>query len=514
MKAFVSMLALGAAMALVVDGPVARASEPSVERQTDAGPREELASRDHKMVINGKTIAYKATAGTLVITDDDGVPRGSIFYTAYTAQGARAAGKPRPLTFFNNGGPGSASLWLNVGGFGPKRPPTLTPRATLPAPYVVQDNPYSLLDKSDLIFIDAIGTGYSRPIGDTKGDTFWGVDADIDSFARAINRYITKNDRWNSPRYLFGESYGTTRSAGLVYKLQNQGMDFNGVVLMSTILNSGTGLPGVDLEDIGRVPSFAATAWYHGKSATHPTDLMAYLDGVRAFALGPYASALLKGDRLSAEEMDVVARTLSGYIGLSVDFLKKNKLRVGMEQYRSALMADQGLIIGRFDTRFTAPASYVSGDGSYDPATNDAATAGVNSAHLSTFQDHLARDIGYKPDLQYRPLYNGVIAPAWDNHHKAPGIDEPIPVPNTALDLAGAMQRNPNLKVMVIAGLYDLATPFAGAEFDVSHLYLTPNLRGNISFSYYESGHMTYVDEAASRKLKVDLDRFYDATTR
>jgi carboxypeptidase C (cathepsin A) len=241
---------------------------------------------------------------------------------------------------------------------------------------------------------------------------------------------------------------------------------------------------------------------------------MAYLDEVRAFSLGPYASALLKGDRLSAEEMDAVARTLSGYIGLSVDFLKKNKLRIGMEQYRSALMADQGLIIGRFDTRFTAPASYVSGDGSYDPATNDAATAGVNSAHLSTFQDHLARDIGYKPDLQYRPLYNGVIAPAWDNHHKAPGIDEPIPVPNTALDLAGAMQRNPNLKVLVIAGLYDLATPFAGAEFDVSHLYLTPNLRQNISFSYYESGHMTYVDEAASRKLKVDLDRFYDATTR
>lgn len=506
MKAVGSMMALGTALVLSCGGGTVAAKEIVAEARPEAGPREDAASRDHTIIINGRTIAYKATAGTLIITDDEGVPRGSIFYTAYTADAAGRAGKPRPLTFFNNGGPGSASLWLNVGGFGPKRPPTLTPRATLPAPYLVQDNPYSLLDKSDLVFIDAIGTGYSRPIGDTPGKAFWGVDADIDSFARAINRYITKNDRWNSPRYLFGESYGTTRSAGLVYKLQNQGMDFNGVVLMSTILNSGTGLPGVDLEDIGRVPSFAATAWYHGKSATRPADLLAYLDEVRAFALGPYASALLKGDRLPAEEMDAVAHTLSGYIGLSADFLKKNKLRIGMEQYRTALMADRGLIIGRFDTRFTAPASYVSGDGSYDPATNDAATAG--------FQDHLARDIGYKPDLQYRPLYNGVIAPAWDNHHKAPGIDEPIPVPNTSLDLAGAMQRNPNLKIMVIAGLYDLATPFAGAEFDISHLYLTPNLRQNISFAYYESGHMTYVDEAASQKLKVDLDRFYDATTR
>ena len=493
--------------------PAAAAPEPVAAAQPPADlAKESQSSKPQKIVIDGKPIAYQATAGTLVITDDAGVPRGSIFYVAYTATGNGT--KPRPLTFFNNGGPGSASLWLNVGGFGPKRPPTLTPKATLPAPYTVVDNPYSLLGKSDLVFIDAIGTGYSRPIGDTKGESFWGVDADIDSFARAINRYITKNDRWNSPRYLFGESYGTTRSAGLVYKLQNQGMDFNGVVLMSTILNSGTGLPGVDLEDIGRVPSFAATAWYHGKLATHPASLTDYLDEVRAFAIGPYASALMKGDRLPPEEEDDIARRLSGYIGLPVDFLKKNKLRVGMEQFRNALMIDQGIIIGRFDTRFTAQASYVAGDGSYDPATNDAATAGVNSAHLSTFQDHLARDIGYKPDMQYRPLYNAVISPAWNSRHKAPGINAPLPVANTALDLAGAMQRNPNLKVMLIAGLYDLATPFAGAEFDISHLYLTPDLRRNIGFHYYESGHMTYVDEEASRRMKRDLDRFYDETAR
>ncbi|MCJ2185765.1 S10 family peptidase [Novosphingobium beihaiensis] len=493
------------AVASLVALPAAQAAETAPAGKAEAVETE--TGKVHRITVDGQTISYRARAGTLIIRDDAGQPRASMFYVAYTREGAAA--KNRPVTFLTNGGPGSASLWLNVGGFGPVRAPTQTPRATPPAPYREQENLFTLLGHSDLVFLDAIGTGYSRTIGDTPVNAYWGVDQDIDAFARGITRYIAKFDRWNSPRFLLGESYGTTRSAGLVYKLQNQGLDFNGVVLLSTLLNFGTGFQGSDIDAINLVPTLAATAWYHQRSASHPADLDTYLEQARDFAFGPYASALLKGDRLSPDEEDSVARQLSGFTGLSVDFLKKNKLRVGMEQYRNELLAGKGIVIGRFDTRFTAPASYASGDGTFDPATNDAATAGVTSAHLSLFRQHLVRDIGYISERHYRPLYNAVIEPQWDNRHKAPGIDQPLPFANTGLDLAGALQRNPHLKVLIMGGVYDLATPYAGAEYDISQLYLTPNLRRNVRFSHYRSGHMTYVDDTALAKMKADLDRFY-----
>ncbi|WP_066552972.1 S10 family peptidase [Croceicoccus bisphenolivorans] len=497
---------------LAVTLPSAHAADMK-QPTAEEGPAAQTAAMEtqtgkvRRITVDGKVITYRASAGTLIISDDAGKPTATMFYVAYTKEGTDA--KDRPVTFLTNGGPGSASLWLNIGGFGPLRAPTATPRATLPAPYREQENPFTLLGESDLVFLDAIGTGYSRTIGDTPVNAYWGVDQDIDAFARGITRYITKFDRWNSPRFLFGESYGTTRSAGLVYKLQNQGLDFNGVILLSTLLNFGTGFQGSDIDAINFVPTLAATAWYHNRSASHPADLDAYLAQAREFAFGPYASALLKGDSLSAEEEDSVARQLGGFTGLSVEFLKKNRLRVGMEQYRNELLRDQGIIIGRFDTRFTAPASFASGDGAFDPATNDAATAGVTSAHLSLFRQHLVRDIGYTSELHYRPLYNAVIEPQWDNRHKAPGIDRPLPFANTGLDLAGALQRNPNLKVLVMGGVYDLATPYAGAEYDISQLYLTPNLRQNIRFAHYRSGHMTYVDDTASAEMKADLEKFY-----
>lgn len=501
------------ASVLAVTLPAAHAADQKSQDGTEAtleqaGPTESETGKVHRTTVDGKSISYRASAGTLIIRDDAGKPTASMFYVAYTKEGAAA--KDRPVTFLTNGGPGSASLWLNIGGFGPVRAPTATPNATPPAPYREQENPFTLLGNSDLVFLDAIGTGYSRTIGDTPVNAYWGVDQDIDAFARGITRYITKFDRWNSPRFLFGESYGTTRSAGLVYKLQNQGLDFNGVVLLSSLLNFGTGFQGSDIDAINFVPTLAATAWYHNRSANHPADLDTYLQQARDFAFGPYASALLKGDRLSAEEEDSVARQLGGFTGLSVEFLKKNKLRVGMEQYRNELLADKGIIIGRFDTRFTAPASYASGDGAFDPATNDAATAGVTSAHLSLFRQHLVRDIGYTNEMHYRPLYNAVIEPQWDNQHKAPGIDRPLPFANTGLDLAGALQRNPNLKVLAMGGVYDLATPYAGVEYDISQLYLTPNLRQNVRFAHYRSGHMTYVDDTASAEMKADLDKFYN----
>jgi carboxypeptidase C (cathepsin A) len=467
----------------------------------------------HKTTIGGRTLSYQATAGTLTIRDDEGRATASMFYVAYVAPEEKG-GKKRPITFLFNGGPGSASLWLNVGGLGPMYAVTDAPRATGPAPYTFIPSPHSLLDKTDLVFLDAVGTGYSRTLGEAKGSDFWGVDADVDAFARAIVRYVSVNQRWGAPKFLFGESYGTTRASALVYKLQNQGMQFNGVVLLASILNFAVAQPGLDQDYINSLPSFAATAWYHGKIADKPADLLAFLQEVREFAQGAYGTALAKGDRITAAQEEAVAAQLSRYVGLPADYLRRARLRIDMEAFRVELLRDRGLVTGRFDSRFTAPAAYVATSGAFDPATNDPATAGVTSAYLSSYRDHLSGDLGYVSDLAYRPLYNMVISAAWNWRHKAPGFDAPLHTPNVALDLAAALRSNPQLKVLSMNGLFDLATPFFGTEFDLSHMLLSPDLQRNLTFSYYESGHMTYGDRLALARMKADLARFYDETLR
>lgn len=479
-----------------------------------ASPTESFTSRRHRLSLDGGALDYEAGAGTVIVRDDDHNPLASMFYTSYVADRAEGA-PPRPVTFLFNGGPGSASLWLNIGGFGPKRTPTSTPRATPPAPYTSGDNPHTLLTESDLVFLDAPGTGYSRLLGDATPAQLWGVDQDVDAFAKAITRWLTITNNWNAPRFLFGESYGSTRAAALVHRLQNQGLDFNGVVLLSTVLNWGESHIGGPREYINLVPSFAATAWYHGKARTEHPELEPFLAEAREFAQGPFAEALLRGDQLPSDVENEVAERMSALIGLDAGYLVKHHFRIGMEQYRYALLGEEGRVIGRFDTRFTAEHQYVVGGGSHDPATDDAATAGVNSAHLSTYRAHLVDDIGYTTDLHYRHLHNMPISRAWDWKHKAPGIDAPQLVPNVSLDLSAAVRRNPSLHVFVMGGYYDLATPFFGPELDVAHLYLAPTLREKIRFTFYESGHMTFVDEDAVVHMKSDLDDFYrDAVAR
>jgi len=479
--------------------------------QPSSGTEEAVRSR-HTITLPGGALEYTATAGTVIVRDDEHSPMASMFYLAYVAD--RAEGAPRrPLTFLFNGGPGSASLWLNIGGFGPRRAPTSTPHATPPAPYTVGDNPHTLLAESDLVFLDAPGTGYSRLLGDTRPDQVWGVDQDVDAFARAITRYLTLTGSWNAPRFLFGESYGTTRAAALVHRLQNQGLDFNGVVLLSTMLNWAENNLGLDQEHINLLPSFAATAWYHGKSGITAASVDDVISQAREFAQGPYAHALQMGDRIDAVHEREVAERFSAFTGIAVDDALASHFRIGMEPFRHALLAGEGRVVGRFDTRFVADHQYVIGTGSHDPATDDAATAGVNSAHLSTFREHVASDLGYASDVHYRHLYNMPISRAWDWKHKAPGIDAPTPVPDVSLDLSAAMRRNPNLKVAVMGGVYDLATPFFGAEVDIAKLYLAPRLRENISFRFYESGHMTFVDEQIVSRMAQDLHTFYREAT-
>ncbi|WP_239124114.1 S10 family peptidase [Rhizocola hellebori] len=480
---------------------------------SEAAESERCVGTKHVLQAGQTQLRYDAYAGVVCVRRDDHSPLADVFYVAYRAETEPGA-TPRPITFLFNGGPGSASLWLNIGGFGPKRAPTATPEATLPAPYLFGDNPHTLLTSSDLVFIDAVGTGFSRLADGARPDEVWGVDQDVEVFARAITRYLTITGSWNAPRYLFGESYGTTRAAALVHRLQNLGLDFNGVILLSTLLNWATTQPGLDQRYINLLPSYAAAAWYHGKVKTETGSLHDFLREVRDFAQTDYAQALQLGDRLAPDAERVVATRLAGYLGMDPAELGRRRLRVEMEEFRRDLLKAEAQVIGRFDSRFVAEHHYVIGTGSFDPATDDAATAGVNSAHLSSFHRHLAEDLAYRNDLHYRHLHNMTISRAWEWHHQAPGIDEPLQVPNVALDLSAAMRRNPNLRVYFMGGVYDLATPFFGAEFDISHLYLGPRLRANVQFSWYESGHMTFVDEEVVAQMAKDLAGFYAETTR
>jgi carboxypeptidase C (cathepsin A) len=460
----------------------------------------------HSITLGGKVIAYTATAGTLTIRDDEGKPIASMFYVAYTADGEHAAN--RPITFFYNGGPGSASMWLHMGSFGPVRVRTNAPNPTPNAPFTVAPNPDSLLDRTDEVFLDAVGAGYSRPLGDTKGAAFWGVDQDIDAFARGITRYVSNFHRWNSPKFLFGESYGTTRSAGLVYALQEQGMQFNGVMLLSSILNYGVRNAGFDNVYISYLPSYAATAAYHHK-INAPGDLQAFLQEVRAWARGPYAAALAKGDTISDAELDAVAKQMSAYTGISAGFLKEVNLRLDLARFRKELLRDQRLTIGRYDSRFTG---YDSDAGGESPETDPSDTV-VSGAFIGALHDYLERDLGYTTNLAYRPSADGANR-SWDWKHRAPGQRfGAAQQPDTAQDLAAAIRNNPHLKVLSLNGVYDMATPFFGTEYDLHHMWLDKPMRGNVEFAYYPSGHMVYLNPQALTSMKADVARFYDEQT-
>ena len=456
----------------------------------------------HQATIGGRPIGYAATAGTLTLRDDEGKPTASMFYVAYTTGDPR-----RPVTFFYNGGPGSSTVWLHMGSLGPVRVLTDSPQSTHNAPYQVTNNPDSLLDKSDLVFLDAIGAGFSRPLGDTKLAAFWGTDQDIDAFARGIERWLTVNQRWNAPKFLFGESYGTTRSAGLSYRLQSDGVQLNGVILLSSILNYGRRQPGFDQDMINYIPSYAAAAAYHHKLAQEPADLRAFLAQARDFARGPYALALAKGQDLGDDERRGVAAKLASYVGLPADYLVAANLRVAPGRFRKELLRDQRRTLGRYDDRFTGADVDAAGEEpEFDPSDT-----GITGAYVAAFHDYLARDLAYDSNLAYRPTYS---APGvrWDFSHKSDNLGGGGG-PNqadVALDLSQAMRENPHLLLYSLNGIYDLATPFFGAEYDLGHMQLDPALKGNVRFAYYPSGHMVYLNPDALRQMKADLVRFYD----
>ncbi|MFK7829583.1 MAG: S10 family peptidase [Congregibacter sp.] len=469
-------------------------------------PVEERAEPSKASVtVDGNRIDYTVTPGTLTIRDDNGEPIASMFYVAYTVDDGERGMNTRPVTFLFNGGPGSSTMWLHMGSFGPVRVDTPTDNAAGPAPFDIGPNPESIIDFTDMVFVDALGTGLSRPLGNAKGEDFWGVDKDVDIFSSTVQRYITKYDRWNSPKFLLGESYGTLRGAGMADELLTRGVTLNGVVLLSTILNYGVRTPGFDRIYVTYLPSFAATAWYHKAIENRTPDLETFLDGVRDYARGPYLAALAKGDDLGEEEMNQVAAKLAAYTGLSEEFLKRSDLRVNLSRFRKELLRDEGRTIGRLDSRFVGiDVDEAGGEPQYD-----AADAAISGAYISAQNAYLFGTLGYETELHYRPNFYREIGPAWDRGHVGP--EGRMLAANTAVDLAYAMRRNPHMKVLALNGYYDMATPFFGAEYDLKHMQLDPELRDNLTFTYYESGHMIYIHPDSMSALRRDLKNFYES---
>jgi carboxypeptidase C (cathepsin A) len=449
---------------------------------------------------HGRQLAYTVTPGHVPIRNDDGEPIASMFYVAYTLPSAE--GRPRPVTFLFNGGPGSSTMWLHLGSFGPLKIDASKPEMERPAPFRLQANPDTLLDVSDLVFIDAPTTGLSRALGKAETKDLVGVDHDLDAFTRTIQRWLTVYGRWNSPKFVIGESYGTLRAAGLSHSLADHGVQLNGVTLMSSVLSIGLLFSSYDQTYINILPTYAATAWYHNRIPNKP-PLDSFLQDARNFALGRYAAALQKGNNISDQERREVATEAARFTGLTPEYFLANNLRVDASRFRKELLRDQGRIVGRLDSRFTGSDPDRAGEAAeYDP--QDKAITGAWTAMIN---DYLFRDLGYRTPLTYRPN-NGGVFPLWDWKHST-GRGGSQMAADTSVDLAAAMRENPNLKLLSLNGLFDLATPFAGAEYDIGHMELGPIERQNIRFTYYPSGHMIYIDPVSAQRLHADLASFY-----
>ena len=477
----------------------AEAAKPNPD-QVKASVEEDAQPVKRSIALHGRTLAYTVTPGHLTIRNADGEPTASMFYTAYTVP---SAGRPRPVTFLFNGGPGSSTMWLHMGSFGPIKVDASNPDTIAGPPFRYGPNPDTLLDVSDLVFIDATTTGLSRALGKADPKDFFGVDKDLDAFTRTIQRYLTKYGRWNSPKFIIGESYGTTRAAGLSQRLLDQGVQLNGIAFVSTVFNFAD-FQG-DQSFVNFFPTLAANAWYHGKIDPKP-DLRQFLAEASAFASGPYATALERGNALTVEERQSIAQQMAHFLAVSPDYILKSNLRVTDDRYRRELLRDRHQIIGRIDSRYVGTEADNAGAGtSYDPQAS-----AITGAFVGALNDYLYRDLGYNTPLTYRPNNYAAVfdgADGWNFQHKSPDGDQLMA--DTSVDLANAMRQNPRMKVLSVNGYYDLATPFHGADYEFSHLALEPQLQANIRYTYYEAGHMMYIDPASARQLKADLAAFY-----
>lgn len=461
-------------------------------------PEEKISVTHHSAHIGGQEINYTATAGTYVIKDDEGNPKTTFFYVAYTKDDLTDISK-RPIAFSYNGGPGSASSFVHMG-FGPKRV-VLTPDGHgMPAPYQIVDNEDSFLDATDIVFIDAVSTGYSRPVSGENPAQFHGLVEDANYFSDFIYQYITRNERWDSPKYLIGESYGTTRSAELSGVLQRRHEIYlNGIVLVSAVLNFQTleFTPGNDLPPMLFVPTYAATAWYHHLLAPdlQNESIEKLEQQAREFADNEYAQALMKGDRLTGAERQKVVQDLAHFTALSPKYIEESNLRINARRWFKELERDKRRTVGRLDSRFEG----IDADAAGENPETDASEVSYEGAFVAAFQDYVRRDLKWDTDMYY--AVSGNVRP-WDQ----------TGYPQVAETLRAAMSQQPGLKVLVVCGYYDVATASHAIEYTVDHMGLEPDIRKNIGFSYYESGHMVYIDQKAHDKLHKDVDAFINSS--
>ena len=493
----------------------ARSAEPSpkpapvpmVDAAGDPGATPDSVTA-HTITVDGHLIPYTARAGTLTLYDQDEHPTARVFYTAYSADAANAL--TRPVTFVYNGGPGSSTMWLRMGSFGPVRVLAANGDATGPPPYRIVENPYSLLDKSDLVFIDMPDSGFGRILAG-KEKQFFGVDQDVAAFTQFITRYVSRFDRWNSPKFLFGESYGTTRSAALADSLLQSGVALNGVILQSSILNfgldygNGDPIGGGDWPYVLYLPTEAATAWYHNRVANRPADIATFLNGVKQFALGEYLDALYKGDALSGAQRDSVIRKLSNYLGLSQQYVRNANIRVSYDRFQRELLRSQGVVVGRLDGRYQ---TYDTDRSAMAGPDWDPTDSSIDAPYTTAVNQYIREDLKYNPSIPYRANIYGIIygnGSSWDFSHNG------VYPTNVAPDLADAMTQNPKLHVFSANGYYDFATPFFATDYTLRHLNLNAGLQQNITYGYYEAGHMIYLSDSALAQYKSDLARYYDS---
>jgi len=481
---------------------------PNEEKTPTLPPEEKISQTQHTITINGEVIQYTATAGTILLKEEDDEtgekPKASIFYVAYTRDGVEDPSN-RPLTFSFNGGPGSSSVWLHLGLLGPKRVLMDEIGNPLPPPYQLVENEFSLLDKTDLVFIDPVSTGYSRAVPGEKAKQFHGFEKDIESVGEFIRMYATRNNRWLSPKFLIGESYGTTRASGLAGHLQERvGMYLNGIMLVSVVLNFQTirFFVGNDMPYILFLPTYAATAWFHKKLSedqlARPLD--EFLTEVKAFAMGDYTLALMQGSALDAEQKAAIAEKLAAYTGLTPEYIEQTNFRLNIFRFTKELRRTERLTVGRLDSRFTGRDRDAAGEHfEFDPSY-----ATIQGTYTATMNDYLRRELGFETDLPYEILTYRVHPWSYEkqqNHYL-----------NVAETLRKAMSLNPHLKVFVANGYYDLATPYLATEYTFNHMDLEPEMMQNISMKYYEAGHMMYVHLASLDDMKTHLSEFIDAS--
>jgi len=500
----------GLALALLLTAFTVDAAEDEAAEATEAAPIPEPKAfvSEHEIEAGGQRIRYTATAGTLIMRGEEDKPVAEFGYTAYV----RAGGDPatRPIVFAWNGGPGSASMWLHMGVLGPQRTVVEDLEVNGKGPFRRVANEFSILDVADLVMVDPVGTGYSRPVGEAEGKDFWGVDNDIRSVSDFIARYLTDNGRWASPKFILGESYGGMRGGGVAYDLLTRhNIGLNGVVLVSPYMDvAGGGGVGVANLAIGyamALSTYAATAWFHDALADKPAELLPFLEEVDAFAVDQYLPVLVKGQRAGAGERQAVAERLGAYTGTTADYWLDADLRVTEGQFVQELLRDRDQLAGRIDSRFASfTTNALAEHMPFDPYMSS-----VGPGFVATFNDYYRRELGVEMDRPY--VVSGGLWQEWDASHQQPGTEFRSPVADTGIDLAHAIIRNPDMKVLVQQGYYDLATPYRATEYFIDQMPLPDALRGNVEIRYYEAGHMMYVHPPSLAAFKEDLAEFIRA---